>query len=202
MRLIWGLVKRFVTEGIIKPAMEDKKKESIGKYLLFSGLGCAVLLAVSATVFLSVDHIVRTAPPAPAPSPVRNVSSAPLAKAPPVEPLKISDLQIEKHPAANSTTVIVKFKVWNFASDNDGPKPHIHLIQDLKTYDPKGTLVQDLSREGIMEKQDIGDFEHADISNTLNIPISDPTGKYKVKLTVHDQIANIDAEATTEFELP
>ena len=179
------------------------KEESIGKYLLLAGAGCALVLAFIGAAVFFVFSITHSARPEPAKPPVRtDFASSSVPEAPQRETLRIDDVKVQKQLSENATTVSIRFKVSNFASDTSGSEPRIHLIQDLKTYGPDGSLVPDLSADGIKELQQGGLYEYADFSNTLTIPLTDPQGMYRAHLIIHDQIANRNAEATTEFELP
>jgi Domain of unknown function (DUF4864) len=119
--------------------------------------------------------------------------------------LKITDVNADKEAGNNSTTVRLNFQVLGFKNDHANGASKIHLTQDLETYDPNGKMLQELSQLGIKELQESSspqDYTYANFINTLTIPSSFPTGKYRARITVHDQLSGNTAEITTEFFVP
>jgi len=115
--------------------------------------------------------------------------------------LRIGDIQIEQQADGGLMDVTIRFKVFGFGTDDSGRTPRIHLVQDLKTYYPDGSVIGDLTREGIKDLEDYGTFDYANMWNTLKIPASYPRGTYRVELAIHDQVGNTDTTSSTEFTL-
>jgi len=119
--------------------------------------------------------------------------------------LKITDVNAVKQAGNNSTTVRLNFQVLGFTNAHSNGTAQIHLTQDLATFDPKGKMLAELSKLDIKELQESGspqDYTYANFINTLTIPTSYPTGKYKARITVHDMVSGGTAEITTEFFVP
>src|ERR1051325_4592929 len=115
--------------------------------------------------------------------------------------LKITDINSGKEAGNNSTTVRLNFQVLGFKNGHANGTAQIHLTQDLTTFDPNGKMLAELSKQGIKELQESGspqDYTYANFINTLTIPSSYPTGKYKARITVHDVLSGNTSEMTTE----
>ena len=119
--------------------------------------------------------------------------------------LRITQVNVEKQSANNSSTIRLKFQVLGFENDRSAGTARMSLIQDLKTFGPAGNLLQGLSQDGIKELNESGspqDYNYADFINTLTIPFDYPKGKYTARITVHDQISGGVTETTAEFLIP
>jgi hypothetical protein len=117
------------------------------------------------------------------------------------ESLRIEEIRVEQQPQGNVSSVTIRFKVYGFQLDKSNATPKMHLIQDLKTFDPDGNVIPDLSREGIKDLEDSGDYAAADMWNTLTIPTSFARGTYRCELTVHDKVGGGDTTSSTQFDL-
>jgi hypothetical protein len=119
--------------------------------------------------------------------------------------LRITQVNVEKESANNSSTIRLKFQVLGFRNDRSNGAARMSLVQDLKTFGPAGNLLQELSKDGIKELNESGspqDYNYADFINTLTIPFDYPKGKYTARITVHDQISGGVTETTAEFLIP
>jgi len=115
--------------------------------------------------------------------------------------LRIQEIQSQQQPDGDLMIVTLSFKVFGFKNDTTGRTPRIHVVQDLKTYDPNGNLIPDLSKDAIKDFEDYGNFEYVSMSNTLKIPSSYARGTYRSEFTVHDQIGNTTTASSTQFVL-
>jgi hypothetical protein len=115
--------------------------------------------------------------------------------------LRIDEIRVEQQPQGNVSSVTIRFKVYGFQLDKSSATPKMHLIQDLKTFDPDGNVIPDLSRDAIKDLEDSGDYAAADMWNTLTIPTSFARGTYRCELTVHDKIGGGDTTSSTQFDL-
>lgn len=115
--------------------------------------------------------------------------------------LRIQEIEVEQQPEGSLSAITIRFKVYGFETDESGRTPSIHLIQDLKTYDPSGNLLPDLSKDAIKDLEDFGKFDYANMWNSLKIPATYPRGTYRCELIVHDQVGHTDTTSTTEFVL-
>jgi|GEM_PF-5342092 len=115
--------------------------------------------------------------------------------------LRIQEIQVEQQAEGNLAAITIRFKVYGFKADNSGRTPSIHLVQDLKTYDPDGNMIPDLSRDAIKDLEDYGEFDYANMLNTLKVPASYQRGTYRCELIVHDQVGNTSTTSTTQFLL-
>jgi hypothetical protein len=115
--------------------------------------------------------------------------------------LRFQNVNVEKSYQGNLTVITIRFKVVGFETDRSGGQPRIHLVQDLTTYGPNGNVLPELSKEAIKVLEDYGNFDFADLWNSLSFPDSYPRGKYECRLTVHDKISGKDTVTTAEFEL-
>jgi len=145
---------------------------------------------------------IPTAAPSPqndgTPETQRDTTPTPSA---PTGGLRIQEIQVEQQAEGDLINVTVRFKVYGFGTDDSGRTPRIHLLQDLKTYYPDGTVIPELTKEGIKDLEDYGTFDYANMWNSLKIPANFPRGTYRVELTVHDQVGNTEATSSTQFTL-
>ena len=115
--------------------------------------------------------------------------------------LRIEEIRVEQQPQGNVSSITIRFKVYGFQLDQSGATPRLHLIQDLKTFDPDGKVIPDLSRDAIKDLEDSGAFTYADLWNTLTIPTSFARGTYRCEMTVHDKVGGGDTTSSTQFDL-
>jgi hypothetical protein len=115
--------------------------------------------------------------------------------------LRIDEIRVEQQPQGNVSSVTIRFKVYGFRLDQSGATPKMHLVQDLKTFDPDGKVIPDLTREAIKDLEDFGNYTAADMWNNLTIPTSYARGTYRCELTVHDKIGGGDATSSAQFNL-
>ena len=115
--------------------------------------------------------------------------------------LRVSEVNVEKGQQGDLATIMIRFKVYGFETEQSGGQPRMHLLQDLETFGPDGNLLPELSKQGIKELEDFGNFTYADLWNSLSIPSSYPRGRYQCRLTVHDKVSGRDTNSVAEFEL-
>ncbi|HSE39132.1 MAG TPA: DUF4864 domain-containing protein [Acidobacteriota bacterium] len=140
--------------------------------------------------------------------PQQAASKNPTTKPAPVQVLGIQNMQIEhlkvdKQKKEEGLVITVTFQVVNFGNDKSSGFARIHLVQDLKTLDPSGSILPSLSKDAINEFKESGEPEYksADFKYTLTIPSDYPAGKYQMVITVHDRIGGSAAATTAQFEL-
>jgi hypothetical protein len=122
---------------------------------------------------------------------------------PGIKNIHIANLNVAKEKKNEGLVVSVTFQVLNFANDKSEGFARIHLVQDVKTIDPSGSIVPNLSKDAINEFKESGEPEYksADFKYTLTIPSNYPAGRYQMVITVHDRIGGEAAATTALFEI-
>jgi hypothetical protein len=134
----------------------------------------------------------KTPPPQPAPVQIREIQH-----------MQIENVKVDKKNKEEGFVVTVTFQVVNFGNDKSNGISRIHLVQDLKTLDPNGSILPKLSQDAINEFKESGEPEYksADFKYTITIPHDYPVGKYEMVITVHDRIGGSAAATTAQFEI-
>lgn len=119
--------------------------------------------------------------------------------------LNISNITAPIKPIGTSAyEVSLSFDVNGFEQKEEDEKFKIHLTQDLETRDPKGNLIEKLTRKNFKQFNQTLDAKTDQpvvFTNTLTIPISYGVGTYTAVLTVTDQNNNKTTNATAKFTL-
>lgn len=134
-------------------------------------------------------------------SPVVHETTAP---PPLIRNLQITNVLAHKVLEKDSFVITVDFQVMNFANDKSSGSAKIHLVQDLKTIDPNGDTVPKLSKDAMNVVKESGEPEYKsiDFQYKLAVPVTSPSGRYQMVITVHDRIGGSAAAATAQFEVP
>ncbi|MEI6222724.1 MAG: hypothetical protein WCP97_08220 [bacterium] len=119
--------------------------------------------------------------------------------------LAIRNLAVEKSTIDKTAyRVALSFQVGGFAYKDENGKYTINLVQDLELKDPKGNVVESLTRKNFkrltqtLEKKLDQDQV---FTNDLTIPISFGIGDYEAIVTVHDLNSGKDMVSSVKFNL-
>jgi hypothetical protein len=151
---------------------------------------------------MSVEN--TAAPQQPAPKKVSPVVNEYAPATPLIKNLQITNVLVHKVLEKDSYLITVDFQVMNFANDKSSGPAKIHLVQDLKTVDPNGNTVPNLSKDSMNVVRETGEPEYKsiDFQYKLSVPADSAQGRYQMVITVHDRIGGTAAAATGQFEVP